>query len=95
VSSVSNGLYFLTVQLVSVMRVIYTSKGMPKILGRALYIRCALSIKKYGIVSYKFALKIRSARAQLEVKKETAGTANRTVIEWTGRHQSKELIIQR
>jgi hypothetical protein len=30
VSSVSNGLYFLTLLLVSVMRVIYTSKGMSK-----------------------------------------------------------------
>ena len=30
VSSVSNGLYFLTVPLVSVMRVIYTSKGMSE-----------------------------------------------------------------
>jgi hypothetical protein len=39
VSSVSNGLYFLTLRLVSVMRVIYTSKGMRQSLG------CALSIK--------------------------------------------------
>jgi len=30
------------------MRVIYTSKGMSKSLGCALYIRCALSIEKYG-----------------------------------------------
>jgi hypothetical protein len=30
VSAVSNGLYFLTLKLVSVMRVIYTSKGMSK-----------------------------------------------------------------
>jgi len=30
VSSVSNGLYFLTLPLVSVMRIIYTSKGMLK-----------------------------------------------------------------
>jgi hypothetical protein len=30
VSSVSNGLYFLTVPLVSVMRIIYTSKAMLK-----------------------------------------------------------------
>jgi hypothetical protein len=30
------------------MSVIYTSKGMSKILGCALYIRCALSIEKYG-----------------------------------------------
>jgi hypothetical protein len=29
-SSISNGLYFLTLPLVSVMRVIYTSKGMSK-----------------------------------------------------------------
>jgi hypothetical protein len=33
VSSVSNGLYFLILPLVSVMRVIYTSKGMPKKFG--------------------------------------------------------------
>jgi hypothetical protein len=31
------------------MRVIYTSKGMSKKLGRALYIRSALSIEKYVI----------------------------------------------
>jgi hypothetical protein len=45
-SSVSNGLYFLTLPLVSVMRVIYTSKGMSKSFGCALYIRCALTIEK-------------------------------------------------
>jgi hypothetical protein len=33
------------------MRVIYTSIGMSKSLGSALYIRCALSIEKYGIFS--------------------------------------------
>ena len=33
VSSVSNGLYFLTLPLVSVMRIIYTSKGMSKKFG--------------------------------------------------------------
>jgi len=32
-SSVSNGMYFLTLLLVSVMRVIYTSKGMSKKFG--------------------------------------------------------------
>jgi hypothetical protein len=38
VSSVSNGLYFLTLLLVSVMRVIYTSKGMLKKSGvRVIY----------------------------------------------------------
>jgi hypothetical protein len=43
VSSVSNGLYFLTLPLVNVMRVIYTSKGMTKKFGvRVIY-------KKYGI----------------------------------------------
>ena len=87
-SSVSNGLYFLTLPIVSVMRVIYQkirharylyikrnvekvwgarytlgarylSKNTPctlsihqkecrKSLGCALYIRCALSIEKYG-----------------------------------------------
>jgi hypothetical protein len=31
------------------MRFIYTSKGMSKSLGCALYFRCALSIEKYGI----------------------------------------------
>ena len=30
VSSVSNSLYFLTLPLVSIMRIIYTSKGMSK-----------------------------------------------------------------
>jgi hypothetical protein len=33
VSSVSNSLYFLTLPLVSVMLVIYTSKGMQKMFG--------------------------------------------------------------
>ena len=33
VSSVSNGLYFVTLPLVSVMRVIYTSKGISKKFG--------------------------------------------------------------
>ena len=57
-SSVSNGLYFLTLPLVSVMRVIYRKntscalsihqKECRKSFGCALYIRCALSIEKYG-----------------------------------------------
>jgi hypothetical protein len=54
VSSVSNGLYLLTLPLVSVMRVIYTSKGMSKKFGCALYIRCALSIEKYGMSLYGY-----------------------------------------
>jgi hypothetical protein len=33
VYSVSNGLYILTLPIVSVMRVIYTSKGMSKKFG--------------------------------------------------------------
>jgi hypothetical protein len=38
VSSVSNGLYFLNLPLVSVMRVIYTSKGTSKKFGvRVIY----------------------------------------------------------
>jgi hypothetical protein len=45
VSSVSNVLYFLTLPLVSVMRVIYTSKGMSKMFGVRVICRCALSIK--------------------------------------------------
>ena len=67
VSSVSNGLYFLTLPLVSVMHVIYRKirharylskntscalsvhqKECRKSLGCALYIRCALSVEKYG-----------------------------------------------
>ena len=57
-SSVSNGLYFLTLPLVSVTRVIYRKntscalsihqKECRKSLGCPLYIRCALSIEKYG-----------------------------------------------
>jgi len=59
VSSVSNGLYFLTLPLVSVMIVIYRKmwcalsihqKECRKSLGCALYIRCALSIEKYGTI---------------------------------------------
>jgi len=37
------------------MRVIYTSKGMSKSLGCALYIRCALSIEKYGNSKFSVA----------------------------------------
>ena len=57
-SSVSNGLYFVTLLLVSVMRVIYRKicrvlsihqKECRKSFGCALYIRRALSIEKYGI----------------------------------------------
>jgi hypothetical protein len=33
------------------MRVIYTSKGVMKMLGCVLYIRCGLSIEKYGILT--------------------------------------------
>jgi hypothetical protein len=51
VSSGSNRLYFLTLPLVSVMRVIYTSKGMSKSLGCALYIRYALFIEKCGNIN--------------------------------------------
>jgi hypothetical protein len=43
VSSVSNGLYFLTLPLVSVMRIIYTSKEMSKKFGVRMF-----SIEKYG-----------------------------------------------
>jgi hypothetical protein len=46
VSSVSNGVYFLTLQLVSVMCVIYTSKEMSKKFGvRVIY------KKKYGTLN--------------------------------------------
>ena len=44
VSSVSNGLYFLTLPVVSVMRVIYTSKGMSKKFG----VRVILPCKKHN-----------------------------------------------
>jgi hypothetical protein len=54
-SSVSNGLYFVTLPLVSVMRVIYTSKGMSKkvwgaryTLG-ARYISVFIKIKYFGV----------------------------------------------
>ena len=56
--SVSNGLYFLTLPLVSVMRVIYTSKGMSKKFGvrviyqvRVIY-RKIRYLKLLGSVSY-------------------------------------------
>jgi len=57
VSSVSNGLYFLTLPLVSVMRVIYREIRHARYLYIKrnveevwdVYIRCALSIEKYGI----------------------------------------------
>jgi hypothetical protein len=45
-SSVSNGLYFLTLPLVSVMRVIYTSKGMSKKFGmRVIYQKIRYGLK--------------------------------------------------
>ena len=57
VSSVSNGLYFLTLPLVSVMRVIYTSKGMSKKFGFARYLSkntvTQLSAKQFGQPSCK------------------------------------------
>jgi hypothetical protein len=53
VSLVSKGLNFLTLPLVNVMRVTYTSKGMSKKFGCALYIRFALSIEKYGNISHE------------------------------------------
>ena len=52
-SSVSNGLYFLTLPLVSVMRIIYTSKGMSKKFGvcviyrKIRYIRSKKSVTCY------------------------------------------------
>jgi hypothetical protein len=49
VSSVSNGLYFLTLPLVSVMHVIYTSIGMSKKFGLLIiYTRKGMS-KKFGV----------------------------------------------
>jgi hypothetical protein len=47
VSSVSNSLYFVTLPLVSVMRVVYTSKGMSKKFGvRVIY-------RKYGNLKFQ------------------------------------------
>jgi hypothetical protein len=50
-SSVSNGLYFLTLPLVSVMRVIYTSKGMSKKCGVCVIHMCALSIENTVLIN--------------------------------------------
>jgi hypothetical protein len=53
VSSVSNGLYFQTLSLVSVMRVIYTSKGMSKKFGvRVIYRKIRF------IISYRDTAKV-------------------------------------
>jgi hypothetical protein len=49
VSSVSNGLYFLTLPLVSVTRVIYTSKGMSKKFGVRFIYRKIQYIKSYCV----------------------------------------------
>jgi hypothetical protein len=66
VSSVSNGLYFLILRLVSVMRVIYTSKGMSKKFGvrvihqvRVIYrkIRCIFYTKKKSVKKLSHILK--------------------------------------
>jgi hypothetical protein len=81
VSSVSNVLYFLTLPLVSIMRVIYASKGMSKSLGCALYIRCALSIEKYGnvLMKIKYTLLINSKGRGIYVDWYSIG-----VSMWTG-----------
>jgi hypothetical protein len=50
VSSVSNGLYFLTLSLVSVMRVIYTSKGMSKKFWGARYTLGARYLSKNTVL---------------------------------------------
>jgi hypothetical protein len=50
-SSVSNGLYFLTLPLVSVMRVIYTSKGMSKKFWGARYTLGAPYLSKNKVIS--------------------------------------------
>jgi hypothetical protein len=51
VSSVSNGLYFLTLPLVSVMRVIYTSKEMSKNFGVHVIHQVRVNYKK---IRYSF-----------------------------------------
>jgi hypothetical protein len=49
------------------MHVIYTSKGVMKMLGFALYIRCALSLEKYG---NKTIIKIEKDLCAQEKKQE-------------------------
>jgi hypothetical protein len=56
VSSVSNGLYFLTLPLVSVTRVVYTSKGMLKkfevrVIYRKIWYLCIIVIHSAPEVS--------------------------------------------
>jgi hypothetical protein len=48
VSSVSNGLYFLTIPLVSVMCIIYTSKGMSKKFGVRVIHKVRVICRKIG-----------------------------------------------
>jgi hypothetical protein len=51
VSSISNGLYFLTLPLVSAMRVIYTSKGMSKKFWGARYTLGVRYLSKNTIIN--------------------------------------------
>jgi hypothetical protein len=81
VSSISNVLYFLTLPLITVLSVIYISKGMSKSLGCALYIRCALSIEKYGtntmyIIKIAFTLLLLRPVDDLRMKQREYGTIN-------------------
>ena len=71
VSSVSNGLYFLTLPLVSVMRVIYTSKGMSKKFGvRVIYRKIRyLSI---GVERYRRRESVMFVRKKTVVVRYTA-----------------------
>jgi hypothetical protein len=57
VSSVSNGLYFLTLQLVSVMRLINTSKRMSKKFGVRVIHRVRVIYRKIRIITESRILK--------------------------------------
>jgi hypothetical protein len=56
VSSVSNGLYFQNLPLVSVMRVIYTSKGMSKKFGGARYTLGARYLSKNTVHTFVYKI---------------------------------------
>jgi hypothetical protein len=72
VSSVSNGLYFLTLPLVSVMSVIYTSNGMLKKFGvRVIYRKIryfVFDINCYLVLFASFSLSVKNREKLLGSK---------------------------
>jgi hypothetical protein len=88
-SSVSNGLYFLTLPLISVMRVIYTSKGMSKKFGVRVIYRKTLYFK------YLFKFHVLLVDGNLTMSKFDRIIAvwrlKSQVVKGTGHHENSEI----